>query len=73
VISLSSVFSSYPSVHPISALVRFTSAPHPAFGLLDGMPNEEFTGPGFGFSFLGFRFSRLLFCSRFAITDLLSG
>jgi hypothetical protein len=35
-------------------------------GLLD-CPNEEVTGPAFGFSFLGFLFSRLLLCSRFAI------
>jgi hypothetical protein len=73
--SLNSVSSCEPSVHPFSALVRFTSAPHPAFplGLLDGMPNEEITGPGFGFAFLAFLFSRLLFCSRFAITDHHSG
>jgi hypothetical protein len=35
---------------------------------LGGAPKEETTGAPFGFSFLGFRFSRLPFCSRFAIT-----
>ena len=67
-------YSSGRSVHPISASPPFASAPHFAFpvGFVDGMPNEEVTGPGFGFSFLGFRFSRLLFCSRFAMTGHLS-
>jgi hypothetical protein len=36
-------------------------------GKLDWAPKVEITGPAFGFSFLGFRFSRLLLCSRFAI------
>ena len=35
---------------------------------MDGAAKEEVTGTPFGFSFLGFRFSRLPFCSRFAIT-----
>ena len=34
---------------------------------LDGTPKEETTGAPFGFSFSGFFFSRLLFCSRLAI------
>jgi hypothetical protein len=41
------------------------------FGL-DCVPNEETTGAPFVLSFLGFLFSRLLLCSRCAITDHLS-
>ena len=36
-------------------------------GLLSWAPKEETAGTSFGFSFFGFRFSRLPFCSRFAI------
>jgi hypothetical protein len=39
---------------------------------LDGTPKEETTGAPFGLSFFGFFFSRLLFCSRLAMTASLA-
>jgi len=59
------------TTHP--AAVAFNSYfPLPP-GLLDCAAKEDITGTPFGFSFLGFRFSRLPFCSRLAIaTSLVS-
>jgi len=53
------------TTHP-AAVASNSHFPLP-LGLLNCAPKEETTGAPLGFSFLGFRFSRLPFCSRFAM------
>ena len=52
----------------LTHVARFATYFALLLGLIDCAANGETAGASFGFSFLGFRFSRLLLCSRFAMT-----
>ena len=52
----------------LTHVARFATYFALLLGLIDCAANGETAGASLGFSFLGFRFSRLLLCSRFAMT-----